>query len=259
VRARLLDAYLVGAPQVHAQVTEALGRAGVEVLGGDGQEEEADEVPLVVVLCPQLLRDATLCEQLATALLPPPRSLRGLPQEGDQMTVASKRLQRAVRLYSTTEPFDYYLEHCTERWCPQLFELGLLKHMYGKWPESAALQDAAAREVAKQLREAARNEGSAGQSVSAVMGAGVAWCGWMHFWRRRRWRTATPLLSHREVEMQMGMGVAAGTGERTDGGGSHESGAADIRLRAGGLETGTDASLWANTGVDAGAELTTKV
>ena len=239
VRARLLDAYLVGAPGVHAQVAEALGRAGVEVLGGDGQEEEADEVPLVVVLCPQLLRDATLCEQLSTALLAPPRAVHGHgpphAQEGDRMAVASERLQQAVRLYSTTEPFDHYLTHCEER-CPQLFELGLLRHMYGKWPESAALQDAAAREVAKQLREAAHDgEGGArGQSVSAVMGLGGVRRGGMHFWRQWRWRAATPLLARREVEMQMGSsdGVAAGTGGRADGGGS-QSGAADTGVDAG--------------------------
>ena len=108
--------------------------------------------------------------------------------------------------------------------------------MYGKWPESAALQDAAAREVAKQLREAAHDgEGGArGQSVSAVMGLGGVRRGGMHFWRQGRWRAATPLLARREVEMQMGSsdGVAAGTEGRADGGGS-QSGAADTGVDAG--------------------------
>lgn len=209
VRARLLDTDHVALPEVHTQVADALRRAGVEVLAGAGagqEEEAADEVPLLVVLCPQLLENVPLCEQLEAALLAPH------PLEGDRKAIATKRLEHAVRLYSTVEPFDHYWRHFKEQ-CPLLFELGLLKHMYGKWPESAALQDAAAREVAKQLRETALNGEDAGQHVAKRLFG-------TRSWRRWRWWRATPLLLHRDVVVEgddgrgMGAGPDAAEGEK---------------------------------------------
>ena len=77
--------------------------------------------------------------------------------------------------------------------------------MYGKWPESAALQDAAAREVAKQLRETALSGDDAGQSMDIMA---VKRIFGTRSWRRWRWWTATPLLSHRDVVVE-GDDVAA--------------------------------------------------
>ena len=71
--------------------------------------------------------------------------------------------------------------------------------MYGKWPESAALQDAAAREVAKQLRETALSGDDAGQSMDIMA---VKRIFGTRSWRRWRWWTATPLLSHRDVVVE---------------------------------------------------------
>ena len=190
-RLRMLDGYREAAPDLHRQLTTQLAGAGVEVLsgsqgasdrasgaassrasdagscgvdsqqngssqqnGGDAAQKEAgsesressageSSVPLVVLLCPELFASPTLCDQLAELL-------RASPE----------RLATAVRLCSTAVPFDYYLAHSPE----ELTSLGLLRAMYAKWPESAALQAAAAHEVSEQLAKAtAEAEGGSGR------------------------------------------------------------------------------------------------
>jgi hypothetical protein len=162
---RLLAAYADAVPELEAQLRQRLEQAGVQVVvvnakgeqvpaeGGGGDADGG--APLVMLLCPQLFRHADLRAQLVAALQADPEALG-----------------RAVRLYTTAVPFDFYLRECPA----ELRELQLFDHMYDKFPESALLQAAAAERVAHAVRGEGGGRGTGGE---------WGWVGRMRYaWRR---------------------------------------------------------------------------
>jgi hypothetical protein len=142
MRVHLLKEYEKPHPELHAQVADKLRLANVEVLSSP---EEG--VPLVVLLSPEILRDATLRSRLEALL-----------RTDEDGVMAS-----AVYLYSTAVPFDYYLKHCPQ----ELKDLGLFSHMYEKFPRSLLLQKAAASLVADRLLDSMAGVGEEGARGNA--------------------------------------------------------------------------------------------
>jgi hypothetical protein len=139
VRVHLLEEYEKAHPKLYAQVADKLQLTNVEVLSS---HEEG--VPIVVLLSPEILRDATLRGRFEALLRADEDGL----------------MADSIYLYSTAVPFDYYLKHCP----PALKDLGLFSHMYDKFPGSLLLQKAAANLAADRLRDSSGGPGAEGQA-----------------------------------------------------------------------------------------------
>lgn len=168
-RIRLLDAYWEAAPTLCEQLASQLQAAGVDVVDGargvgggdagdegaggaaaaDGSRGDAEGAQVLILLSPEVLASAgamrAICAELRTA----PTGLAG-----------------AVRLYSTSVPFAFYLEHCPQ----DAKEAGLLGAMFEKWPESTALQGAAARNLVQQLQPTSGGGQRRRWRMAAVLG-----------------------------------------------------------------------------------------
>jgi hypothetical protein len=223
-RVHLLEEYAKADPALCAQVADKLRQAELEVLS---IHEEG--VPIVVLLSPEILRDAAARGRLAAMLQAHSDAHQGgghaaevawvdtndLSLGGgallDDNSFDKKRKERtnraagrdyvglpglanAVYLYSTAVPFDYYLKHCPR----ELKDLGLFNRMFDKFPMSLQLQLQAATLVADRLLEAA--DGNSGEN----WGEGS---GHHRLWQRRvsvaLWWLVSPCVptAQREAEM----------------------------------------------------------
>ena len=100
---------------------------------------EEDRARPLVILSPETLR----CDSMRSKLI---QDAKG----GAHLT--------GVPLFSTIEPFDYYLDQCPQ----ELKDLGMFSVLFHKWPQSSLLQDATASHLQVELEDMEEVEESGG-------------------------------------------------------------------------------------------------
>lgn len=131
-----------------SSVREQVARA-METVHGEGavlSDELSRADAVLVLLCPAVFDSAELVGELTFLLAQQHvRDLRGAKDP------SSPGGMPFVFMYSTAVPFDQYISAMPR----QLRELGLLNHMFDKFPRSQLLQDAAAEHAVQALPSAA--------------------------------------------------------------------------------------------------------